>query len=382
MNKKVIIALSTLVTFGAMALTGCGTVSSSSASTANPNAPINLNLYATGDTNVQQLWDNVIIPAFEQKYPNIKVHDNFLTHGQGQQAVLAKLKAAKDNGNKTVDVDLYEGGPGDVQQGRADDLWQKLSNTDISNLGNVQQGLLVPVDNYAVPYRASSVVLAYNSNNVPNPPQTFNDLIQWIKSHPGKFSYNDPSTGGAGQAFVVEALYNFMNPSEMGSGYDSSVESNWTQGFDLLKSLGPDMYQKGVYPKGNQGALDLLANGSIDMAPVWSDMATSQLSQGTLPANIKLTQISPGFTGGGSYLLVPSLSANKSAAFKFINFLLSPDMQAKIVKKINGYPAINWSLLPSDIQTQFIAISKDYRYWPGQYTKDMLKMWQQSVPNQ
>lgn len=387
MLKKIgFLALATGLT--AMTLAGCGTNSGSPANkagqavgNASTSTKTTIELYANGDTNVQALWDKVIIPGFEKQYPDIIVHDNFLQHGNGSQAVMAKLQAASKTNKKSVNIDLVEGDPGTVVQGQADNVWQKITTSDVSNLATVQSGLLQPVSGQAIPYRGSSVVLAYNSNKVKNPPQTYDGLIKWIKTHKGQFAYNDPSTGGAGQAFVISAVYNFMKPSDFPAGYDKSIESKWNKGFAMLKSLAPDLYQNGVYPKGNQGTLDLLAKGDIAMAPVWSDMALSELKKGTLPANIKLMQITPGFTGGGAYVLVPKLSAHKKADYTFLNYLLTPAVQAEIVKQMNGYPAVSWNLLPSDLQKEFSGIAKDYRYWPGQYSSDLNKLWQQRVAN-
>ncbi|WAH36315.1 extracellular solute-binding protein [Alicyclobacillus dauci] len=381
-SKIIVLALTTTVMSG-FAIAGCGTNSGSNGNTSVGSATnshtTTLTLYGNGDTNVQQLWDKTIIPQFEAKYPGIKVKDVFLQHGNGDQQEMAKLQAATKTGKQSVDVDLFEGDPGTVQQGQAAGVWQKVTTSDIPNLANVQSGLLTPVNGFAVPYRASSVVLAYNSKEVPTPPKTFDDLIQWIKAHPGKFAYNDPSTGGSGQSFVISSIYKYMSPSVLGSSYDPSLESKWSQGLNMLKTLGPDMYQNGVYPKGNQGTLDLLANGDIAMAPAWSDQALSELASGQLPSNIKITQITPGFTGGGTYVLVPKLSAHKDAAYKFLNFLLSNNVQSEIVTKMNGYPAIQWNQLPADQQSKFASIAKDYRYWPGQYSADLTKLWQQTV---
>ncbi len=365
----------------ATTLAGCGSTSANTDNGSNGSGKTTLELYANGDTNVQTLWDKVIIPGFEKQHPNIVVRDNFLQHGNGLQAIMTKLQAASKTNEKSVNIDLVEGDPGAVAQGQADNVWQKITSSDVKNLSTVQSGLLSPAQGEAVPYRGSSVVLAYNSDKVKNPPKTYEQLIQWIKSHKGEFAYNDPSTGGAGQAFAVSAIYNFMKPSDFPAGHDQSVESKWDQGFSMLKSFAPDLYQNGVYPKGNQGTLNLLANGDIYMAPVWSDMALSELQKGTLPSNIKLTQITPGFNGGATYVLIPRLSQHKQAAYTFLNYLLSPSVQTSIIKQINGYPAIEWSLLPQDLQQKFAAISKDYRYWPGQYSSDLKKLWQQKVAN-
>lgn len=71
-------------------------------------------------------------------------------------------------------------------------------------------------------------------------------------------------------------------------------------GSRLLTAQGAGTFNvpKGVYPKKNQGTLDILASGEVDMVPAWSDMALEQLAKGLLPDTVKLTQIDPAFTGG------------------------------------------------------------------------------------
>lgn len=147
----------------------------------------------------------------------------------------------------------------------------------------------------AVPYRSSSVLLAYNSEKVPSPPTTLDDLYAWIHEHPGRFAYNDPATGGSGESFVLTTLYKSL-PEDAIHNQDPNIMKEWDKGFEQLKSLGKDMYQKGVYPKKNQGTLDLLANGEVDMIPAWSDMALEQINKKLLPETTKLAQIEPAFS--------------------------------------------------------------------------------------
>ena len=160
----------------------------------------------------------------------------------------------------------------------------------------------------AIPYRGSSVVLAYDSSKVSSPPKTLSALLPWIKQNPGKFTYNSPNSGGSGYSFVQTVLDNAIPQSaltQMVNGYDPSLESNWKTGLDTLKSLNGFVYQ-GVYPNGNAAVLTLLGKGDIWVAPVWSDQALTALKTGQLGPNIKLTQISnPSFTGGAAYLASP-----------------------------------------------------------------------------
>jgi len=368
----------------AMGLAGCGGKSATESASASSNASAQsteISLYTGGSLNVKELWET-LIPAFEQANPTIKVKLVYLPSGTGGQSALDRLLAAKQSGQANVDVDLYEGSLDDISKGNKNGIWTKLDTTSVPNLKNIEASVLKQVDDMAVPYRASSVVLAYNSQNVPNPPKTADELYDWIRQHPGKFAYNDPSTGGAGSSFVTTAIYNFLPAEDMNSS-DPAIAQKWDQGFNLLKELGPSMYQEGVYPKKNQGTLDLLANGEVDMVPAWSDMALEQTSKQLLPDTTKLTQISPAFTGGPSYLMVPEMSTKKEAAQKLLDYVLTPEAQTIVVNKMYGYPGIKWDLMSKELQDKFASVSASYRQFNGgDLQQEIYKRWQTDVAGQ
>lgn len=365
-------------------LAGCSGKSgseSASASGDGGSGTTEISLYTSGSLNVKELWES-LIDSFEQKNPDIKVKLVYLPSGTGGQSALDRLLAAKKSGQTNVDVDLYEGSLDDISKGSSEGIWAKLDSSQITNLKNVDAKALEQAKDLAVPYRASSVVLAYNSATVTNPPKTADELYDWIRQHPGRFAYNDPSTGGAGSSFVNTAIYNFLPPEDMNSS-DPAIAQKWDQGFNLLKELGPSMYQQGVYPKKNQGTLDLLANGEVDMIPAWSDMALEQINKQLLPDTIKLTQIDPAFTGGPSYLMMPELSSKKEAAQKLLDYVLTPEAQTIVVNKMYGYPGIKWDLMPKELQDQFASVSAGYRQFnSGDLQQEIYKRWQSEVAGQ
>lgn len=358
---------------------GPSATAGAAATTAPVAKPTALNFYSGGDTNVQDLHEKQIIPGF-QTATGVKVTFTFLEHGTGAQGIYDRLNAQKQAGKTQWDIDLWEADTGYYT--RPDDLFLQVSAKDIPNLASVPKAVLDFVDNKAVPYRGSSVVLAYNSTKVSAPPTTFDDLLAWIKANPGQFTYNEPSTGGSGDAFVIAMLYKFSDYKKyVGTPFNADNEKDWDAAFAALHDLGPSIYQKGVYPKGNAGTLDLLNRGEISMAPVWSDQATQWLSDGRLPKTIKLIQINPAFNGGAAYIGVTKNATNKQAAFDYLNYLLEPKQQSIIVTgAMAGYPAIDWSKLPSDARNRFSGIDKEFRLWPGgTYGTDMQKLWHTKV---
>lgn len=356
----------------APASTGGGTAAASLKGT-------NLNFYSGGDTNVQDLHQKQVIPGFESS-TGAKVTFTFLEHGTGEQGIYDRLKAQKETNKATWDIDLWEAGTARYTQ--PEDLFQELTEKDIPNLKYVPKATLEFVKNKAVPYRGSSVVLAYNSTKVKDAPKTYDDILAWAKANPGKFAYNEPSTGGSGDAFVIAMLYKHSDYNKyVGKPFSAENEKDWDKAFAELKALAPSLYQKGVYPKGNAGTLDLLNRGEIWMGTVWSDQATQWLADGRLPKDIKLTQVNPAFNGGGAYIGVTKNAANKAAAFAYLNFLLEPKQQAAIVTGgMAGYPGVDWAQLPADARNRFSGIDKEFRLWPGgTYGADMQKLWHEKV---
>ncbi len=215
------------------------TAKASSASSTS-KGKVTLHFYSSGDVNIQNLWNNDLLPIWNKQHPNTPIQLIFSEHGANNQAVLDKLAGAKTAG-KPTDIDLYEGGT-ELQQYGQQGLFEKLTTTEIPDLAKTPQDVVAQVSSYGVPYRASSVVLAYNSSYVKTPPTSLDEVYTWIKDHKGKFTYNPPDTGGSGSAFVTATLKKFIPHTDLKTfetGYDASFEKYWDPGFSLLKGLGP-----------------------------------------------------------------------------------------------------------------------------------------------
>ena len=127
---------------------------------------------------------------------------------------------------------------------------------------------------------------------------------------------------------------------------DPKWMDQWDEGFAKLAELHPYMYKSGgsiVYPNKNQGALDLLSQGEIDMCPMWADMLLSQRAAGTVPAYIKMATIQPSFTGAVQSLLIPNFGSNPDGAYVFIDYMLSDTAQQILVKERAAIPLVDVS---------------------------------------
>jgi putative spermidine/putrescine transport system substrate-binding protein len=336
---------------------------------------------ASDDTNIQELWQQVLIPDFQTANPGVTVKLTYDLHGTNDQANFAKLAAATQQ-NKEPAMDVTASFV--AKAAKAGLL--ATDTSQVPNLSGVDPKVVAAGGPGAVPYRASSVLLAYNPDKVSNPPKTLDEVLAWIKANPGRFTYNSPKTGGSGGAFVTTVLDKYVPPADrdqMTTAYHKDLEKDWDQGWQTLAGLNQYVFQKGVYPNGNNQTLQLLSSGQIDMAPVWSDQFISGQASGSIPKNYKVQQISnPSFTGGAAYLGVTKGSANQALAWKLINFVLQPDEQGKIADKIAGYPAIALNKLPQEVQAKFAsADTQNIRpTYYADHSTDINNLWDQNVP--
>ena len=343
-----------------------------------------IQVYISADTNIQDLWMKTLIPAFKTSYPDYDVNVTFDLHGTHDAQETAKITAAAVL-HKNPGVDLIDGGF--VTTLGAGGLLYHPNAGLLPNIKNVNQTVL-KAGLGGIPYRGSSVLLAYNSKNVTTPPATLDDLLTWIKAHPGKFTYNAPSGGGSGYSFVQTVVDKYLTDADrtaLVAGASPALESKWAQGLETLRQLNKYTYgQNGTYPANNAETLTDLATGLVDMGTVWSDQFASALKAGTMPANIKVTQISnPSLTGGASYLGIPNSSTNKVGARLLANWVLSPAAQNLIVSgTLNGFPVIPLNLLDPKATAAFTGV--DIQHLRAGYisanANDLKSAWASAVP--
>ena len=323
------------------ALAACGGTSESGGKS-------KVKLWATGSQNVQDIFE-ALTADFNAKNDKYEVELNFLLSGTGAASLTDSLDAAIKAGQKNTDFDIVDFSGDDwsnIISRVGAEQFVKLDTSKLPNAAGVAAKSSVEPE-YCQPYRGTTVILAYDSAAVPTPPATMDELVQWMKDHPGRFAYNQPGTGGAGDSFARSAVYNFL-PEEAFTSDDEKWTAEWDQGFDFLKEIHQYMYTSGgsiVYPAKNQGTLDLLNQGEIDMCPNWADMVLSQRAKGEIKDTIKITQIQPALTGSLQTLAIPTFGSHTEGAYAFINYMLSPRAQEIMVRDMAAIPLIDASTM-------------------------------------
>lgn len=351
MNTKRLFAILTASALLVGTLAGCGGSKDASTGESGGEAGTvkDVQVWATGSDNVRQTFEKLVddFNANSEYAGTYEAKLNFILSGTGGGTLADQLVAAYKAGQTDTEFDVVDLGDDDLTKILSLTDENILDELDMSKIPNAEGVTAEPVaaKGKIQPYRGTTVILAYNSETVPEDevPTTMDELVEWIKAHPGRFAYNTPGTGGAGDSFVRTSIYNFIDDDSALMSSDPKWMEQWDEGFAFLKELHPYMYKSGdsiVYPNKNQGALDLLTQGEIDMCPNWADMVLSQRKAGTVPEKIKITTIEPSFTGSVQGIAVPSYSGNKEGGFAFINYLLSPEAQTILVQDMAAIPLV------------------------------------------
>lgn len=299
-----------------------------------------------GDVNMLALGQNVLAPEFQKMNPNVTVSVVHTGPGDaGSRLIFEKLKADKDAGKTTGDVDVAMVHQKFMTWAMQEDLLLKyadeLSTWQYMTAADARNALGTNIEGYAMPMFHSQTALAYDPDFVPTPPKSYAELVDWVKANPGKFGYNGIKGGMSGVSFTVGWIYwktgKYDKYAATGP-YDEAEQATWEQAFKDMK----DFNQYVTLTAGNVGTLDALNRGEIWMGPVWVDMFYTFKLEGKMDPKVRLSLPEPGMPGQPMYFVIPKNARNPEWAKKWIEYVTSPEIQGKIIiERYNWYPGID-----------------------------------------
>lgn len=273
---------------------------------------------------------------FEKKY-GIKTKVVIADH----TAMMNKVLVEKDKDVGTIDAILIGGelvkpaietgifyGPIQGVIPSADKLDPKLSKT--------QEG--VETKGYLIPIYRNQTGLLYDPERVSDPPQTWDELVEWIKANPKQFAFCDPSKGGSGQAFVHTAINYLAGGLDKYRGdieLDPEKVKNWEEVWKWLNEMEDMMTITGS----NSESIGRLNQGEVSLIVAWDDDTQVNLNKGTLFKRATLYIPEMGFPGGGDTAGVLKNAKNKAAGLLFLAYLTEADTQVQMNETIGSYLA-------------------------------------------
>ncbi len=141
----------------ALAVTSTLLLSAGYAHQTRAAASIPLYIVTGGDTNVESLFRDTLIPDFQKAYPQYSVTYTNILHGTNMQVlVVNNLTAAQATHQKSVPYDVFEDTPLNYQYPVGTtykDYFQPLNPTNVPNASKIDPAVLAPAAGYGIPYR-------------------------------------------------------------------------------------------------------------------------------------------------------------------------------------------------------------------------------------
>lgn len=217
----------------------------------------------------------------------------------------------------------------------------------------------IPTDGLEAPWSMGRFVFLYDTNAVDVPPRSAAGLLTWARAHPGRFTYPQPPDF-TGTTFLKQLLLELA--PERAPLYAPVVETNTARApvapreirlganpalympkpeptfatvtaplWTYLDQLHPLLWRQGrVFPANGPAQTRMLADGEILISLSFSpESASSGILTGQLPETIRTFVFEGGTIGNASFLAIPYNSRAKEGALVLINFLLSPEAQAR-----------------------------------------------------
>ena len=234
---------------------------------------------------------------------------------------------------------------------------QRLVNWDRPSVAN---DFGEPVEGLESPWGSAQVVMIYDTARVPQPPRTVGDLLNWIRSHPGRFAYPAPPDF-TGSVFVRHIFYHVSGGAQRWQGPmdQAAFDQAASDTYRVLKELAPSLWRQGqTYPESPVRMNTLFADGEVDFSFSYHQAEASRnILDGLFPDTVRTYVFDEGTIANTHFVAIPFNAADTAGAMVVANFLLSPEAQLKkAAPDVWGdFPIIDPARLPAEWRKRFDA---------------------------
>ncbi|MFC0523756.1 ABC transporter substrate-binding protein [Pontibacillus salicampi] len=327
---------------------------------------VNIHMWG-GDDGINQYMDEYAAPKLKEEH-NITLE----RVPMDTTNILQKLQSEKQAGKKDGTIDIVWINGENFKNAKNNDLLYGPFRDQLPHFTEYydQDSLAFQYDfgtkteGYEAPWGKVQFVFQYNSDKVKEPPQTFEELKQWVQANPGKFTYPNPDDF-SGNAFMRQLLYATVESpkdiveEEFSEAYAAEqAEEMWT----YLQDIKPHLWRSGEQYPATLTELDrLYGQGDVWMTMGYNEARAEHLiDEKVFPSSTRSFVMEPGSLGNTHFLAIPFNSANKLGAMAAINFLLSPDAQYNKLKPDywGDNTAISIDKLPAEQKEKFTSLDR------------------------
>jgi putative spermidine/putrescine transport system substrate-binding protein len=295
---------------------------------------VNIYMWGGSDT-INQYIDEWVAPKLKEQtgvtLKRIPVNDT--------KDIIQKLLTEKQVGKNDGSIDIVWINGENFKDAKEHSLLWGAFNEQLPNFNsfvdkeadNIRYDFGEDIAGLEAPWGTAQFVFVYDEAKVKQPPKTMEELKQWVKNNPGKFTYPAPPDF-TGSAFVRHVLYEttggynqYFKPLSAQENLDTTLQPMW----GYLNEIEPYLWRKGeTYPE-SSAKLDLLfANGEVWMTMGYDPgRASAQIQKGIFPKTSKTFVLNNGTLSNTHYLSIPFNASHKAGALVTINYLLSPEAQ-------------------------------------------------------
>jgi len=217
---------------------------------------------------------------------------------------------------------------------------------------------------YETPYTRTQFTLIYDSAKIPNPPKSLQELTEWIKANPGRFTYPNPNVDFTGDAFLKTVFYATNSAGGYKpflTGFDQALlDTSATTTWEWFNEIKPYLWREGTtYPE-TLGQLEVMyQNGEVDWTMSYGPARGSQLiAEGKAPETTRSLVLTDGTVANSNFLGMYINAPHKAAAMVLMNFMMDPETQLSLYDPVNwgDMPTLDLSKLAPDMKAKFDAV--------------------------
>ena len=263
---------------------------------------------------------DAVIRDFEREY-GIKV--NYNTYSSNEEC-LAKLQAAKSGTYDLVFPSDYL-----VELLIEKEMIQPLDKSKLQNIGNLNTNYLNlefdPGNIYTLPFLAASVVIIYDKEFVKEPITSYNDLL---------------NTDYVNNIVLLDDQRIIIGMALLALGYDmnDTSEEHLEEATAWLHELKPN-----IKAFDSDAPKTFMITKETKIGVIWN--AEAALAMNEVPT-LEVVYPEEGFNISVDNFAIPVNAKNLDNAYKFIDYILRPDIMQKIIEE---YPYKNLNIKTQEL---------------------------------